>query len=561
MTNLRPYQIEAIGAVHEYWNAGGGSPLIDLATGTGKSVVLADIIKTYSGDYGARIIVLTHVKELVEQDLRQTLRYWPACPAGINSAGLGRRDTRSQVLFASIQSVHRMGPQQLGDADIIIIDEAHLVPKDGDGMYLKFIGRMRDGNADLRVVGLTATPYRLDSGRLDARGGIFDDTIYSYGIGEGVRDGYLAPLKCRNASHGQIDASGVAKSGGEFNSGALETAANTDGLVKAAVADMIERGADRRGWIIFATGLDHCEAIRTELARHGIAVSAVTSETDSCDRDRAIRLFKGMELRALVSVGVLTTGFDAPHVDLIAMLRPTLSTGLYVQMLGRGTRMAPGKTDCLVLDFSGNVRRHGPVDAIEIKGGKGGSGEKDDDVKVTESTVRAKACPSCEALVALRCMECGECGHVWTIDPKHDAKADRDAAVMASELTEKWLHVDSVSASSHTSISTGNRSLRVDYLVGYKTYSEWIFLDASGYPKEKAGHWWRLMTRARNADGVTVDVAADEISDGLSTVDCTAIRIMKDGKFWRVIDRMRGDGTAVDEKMRVRMVEQKGIEA
>lgn len=554
MTELRAYQREAINAVHDYWMAGGGSPLSDLAPGTGKSVVLADLIKTYAGDYDARIIVLTHVKELVEQDFRQTIRYWPSCPAGINSAGLGRRDTRSKVLFASIQSVHRLGPNELGNADIVIIDEAHLVPKDGDGMYLKFLERMRGGNPDLRILGLTATPYRLDSGRLDTKGGIFDDTIYSYGIGEGVRDGYLAPLRARNAVHGQIDASAVAKSGGEFKPGALEAASNTDELVKAAVADIIERGADRRGWIVFATGLDHCEAVRIELARHGVAVATVTGETDRGERDRAIRDFKAQKLRALVSVGVLTTGFDAPHVDLIAMLRPTLSTGLYVQMLGRGTRLSPGKTDCLVLDFSGNVRRHGPVDAIEIKGGSGGSSDKDE-VKVTEATVRAKACPSCEALVALRAMECVECGHVWPVEPKHEAKADRDAAVMSSEVSERWLTVDSVSAQPHTSQSSGNTSLRVDYLVGFKTYSEWVLLDASGFAREKASHWWRHMTRARTADGVTVHVAADELADGLSEIDCIAIRIQRDGKFWRVIDRMRADGTAVDEKMRVRMAE------
>ncbi|MGL5003045.1 MAG: helicase-related protein, partial [Casimicrobium sp.] len=290
--------------------------------------------------------------------------------------------------------------------------------------------------------------------------------------------------------------------------------------------------------------------------RHGVAVATVTGETDRGDRDRAIRDFKAGVLRCLVSVGVLTTGFDAPHVDLIAMLRPTLSTGLYVQMLGRGTRMSDGKTDCLVLDFSGNVRRHGPVDAIEIRGGKKGDAGDKDEVKVKEDTVRAKACPSCEALIALRAMECVECGHVFPVAPKHEAKADREAAVMSSEIEQQWLTVDSVSASDHTSSATGNRSLRIDYLVGYKSYSEWIFLDATGYAKEKAGHWWRHMTRAKSADGVSVDVAADELADGLSVVDCTAIRIKRDGKFWRVIDRMRADGTAVDEKMRVRTVEQ-----
>ena len=436
MTELRHYQSAAIDAVRSYWERGGGNPLIDLATGTGKSVVLAQICRDVVEQFGARVLVLTHVKELVQQDAAATLRLWPQAPVGINSAGLGRRDTRAQVLFASIQSVFRLGEPELGKRQLVIIDEAHLVPRAGDGMYLTLINRLREAEPDMRVVGLSATCYRLDSGRLDegdAR--IFDDIVYSYGIGDGVADGFLSPLRSLNGAAGQIDARGVGKLGGEFKASALEYAANKDALIEAAVDEIVERGADRRGWIVFCSGVDHCEKVRASLARRGIGVASVTGETARDERDRAIRLFKAGQLRALTSVGVLTTGFDAPHVDLIAMMRPTLSTGLYVQMLGRGTRLAAGKSDCLVLDFSGNVRRHGPVDAIEVKVGDGAGGKTE--TKVEESTVRAKECPQCKALVGLRVMECLDCGHVWPSEPKHEAKADRDAAVMVREVEER----------------------------------------------------------------------------------------------------------------------------
>ncbi len=554
MVELRSYQRKAVDAVKEYWERGGGNGLIDLATGCGKSLVLAALVREIVETYGARALVLTHVKELVEQDVKATLRLWPQCPVGINSAGLGRRDTRAAVLFASIQSVHNLDAAALGPRHLIVIDEAHLVPRSGDGMYLKFLAKMREAVPDLRVVGLTATPYRLDSGRLDeGEGRIFDDVVYSYGIGEGVRDKHLSPLRSLNGAAGQIDASKVGKRGGEFNAGALESAANRGDLVEAAVDDMIARGAERRGWIVFATGLEHCEAVRAALERRGVAVAAVTGDTAKAERDAAIRAFKEQRLRCLVSVGVLTTGFDAPHVDLIALLRPTLSTGLYVQMLGRGTRLAPGKIDCLVLDYSGNVRRHGPVDAIEI-GTSGAGGEKPEAVK--EETVKAKECPGCRALVSLRVMRCDVCGHQWeAAAPAHDTKADMEAAVMVSEIEARWLTVDGITFAAHTS-QAGRLTLRVDYLVGLQVYPEWVLIGAEGFAGQKAARWWRCMT-GQVETPVTVDMAMEALTARVIRVDCVALRIRRDGKYWKVSDRLRSDGIAVDEKLQARPAERR----
>lgn len=544
MTTLRPYQQEAIDAVHAYWQAGGGNPLIDLATGTGKSVVLAQIIRDVVETYDASVIVLTHVKELVEQDLKATLRLWPACPAGINSAGLGRRDTRAKVLFASIQSVHRHDAFSLGKRQLIIVDEAHLVPASGDGMYLKFIERMREAEPDLRVLGLTATPYRLDSGRLDmGKGRIFDETVYSYGIGEGVRDGFLSPLTARDGEQGQIDVTGVARRGGEFIDGALQAAANRPSLIVEACREIVAKGANRRGWIVFCSGVDHATHVADQMRSFGISAAAVTGDMDRGERDRAIRGFKAGELRCLTSMGVLTTGFDAPHVDLVALLRPTLSTGLYVQMLGRGTRLAPGKDNCLVLDFSGNVRRHGPVDAIEIRGGKRSDGEREAAVK--PETVRAKTCPQCQSLQSIRAMECLDCGHLWPVEEKHEAKADTSAAVMSRDIEQEWLAVDGVTLRRHVSASSGNEIVRVDYLVGLGVHTEWLSIGAHGYPGERANAWWRAMVEG------DPPATVDEALAGQVNVNVAAIRIRRDGKYWRVIDRMRSDGTAVNERLGV----------
>lgn len=554
MTELRSYQSDAVAAIHDYWDRGGGNPLVDLATGTGKSVVLAQLARDVVEHYDANVLVVTHVKELVEQDLAATLRLWPSCPAGINSASIGRRDTRSKVLFASIQSIFRLGAQELGDRHAVIVDEAHLVPRSGEGMYLTLINKLRESVPDMRVVGLTATPFRLDSGRLDEGDGrLFNDIVYSYGIGEGVRDGYLSPLRSLNGlANGIIDTKGIAKLGGEFKANALEAAANKHELVEAAVDDIIANGQDRRGWIVFCSGVDHCERVRAAFAARGIAVASVTGETPKDERGRAIKAFKAGQLRVLTSVGVLTTGFDAPHVDLIAMMRPTLSTGLYVQMLGRGTRLAAGKSNCLVLDYSGNVRRHGPVDAIEVGRGPGGAGKATSE-KTEEGTVRAKECPQCKTLVGLRVVECLDCGYQWPVEPKHEAKADADAAVMVREVEEKWLTVDKVEAVPHVS-QAGNLLLRVEFRCGVKTYPEWLHFGSLGSNGYRAIAWWKRMT-GQDGVGLDVDKAADLVRNGLVKIDCTAIRIKRDGKFWRPIDRLRSDGFAVDENLKLRLVE------
>lgn len=558
MIDLRPYQRSAIDAVMTYWDQNGGNPLIDLATGTGKSIVLGQIIREIAEpNPDVRILVLTHVRELVEQDFKATLRVWPNCPLGINAASLGRRDRRARVLFAAIQSVHREDAHSLGPRDLVIIDEAHLVPKDGAGMYRKLLERLREAVPGMRVLGLSATPYRLDSGRLDEGDDrLFDDVVYTYGIGEGVRDGFLSPLVSKPGS-AEIDVAGVAKRGGEFVPGALEAAARP--IVRAACLDMLDRLKDRRSWLIFCSGVAHAQDVQTELAGLGIVSACVTGDTPAGDRAAILKAFKAGEIRALTNANVLTTGFDAPGTDAIVMLRPTLSTSLYVQMLGRGTRLSPetGKTNCLVLDYSGNVRRHGPVDAIEVRGGPKAKGEATGKTEV--NAVRAKECPSCQSLNALTARECVDCGHEWPVAAKHETKADTEAAVMVREVEEQWITVTAIEAHVHRAREEGRPdTLRIEYWCGITAHREWICLDHPvGFPKAKAQSWWMAMTRQKSAEGVTVESAAGEIAEGLAAVDCVAIRVKRDGKFWRVSERKRADGSVVHDTMKITYPERK----
>lgn len=557
MTELRPYQRAAIDAMKEYWANGGGNPLVDMATGVGKSVVLAGLIKELREEYpDLRILVLVHVKELVEQDAKAILRLWPQAPIGINSAGLGRRDRRSPILFASVQSVHRIA-RELGPRDLVLIDEAHLVPFSGDGMYRTLLEELREIVPDLRVGGFTASPYRLDRGRLDdGDDRLFSDTVYRYGIGDGISDGYLAPLISK-ATLTTLDVSGVARRGGEFVAGALESAVNIDPITQAAVSELVELGHDRRSWLLFASGVNHAIKLRDAVRARGISCEVVTGETPAGERDRIIRDFRAGRIRCLSNAQVLTTGFDSPNVDLIGMLRPTLSKGLYVQICGRGTRPVylsgfdpnaatakeriaaiarSSKPNCLVLDYAGNVRRHGPVDAIEIRGSAGGAREG----AVTVETVRAKECPDCQTLVALNCRECSTCGHEWVRDdgPKHEPTADGERPILSS-AGPAWMPVSDVQLFRHQKPGSPV-SLRVEYACGLTVYREWACFEHEGYAKSKAGSWWRRMGGL-----LPVPATVQEAEDRARELALPAeIQVKPAGKYFEVVGYRFADRSA-----------------
>src|SRR5262245_42361415 len=363
MFELRPYQQEALSALETYWSQGGGNPLVTMATATGKGVIIAHLIRDISRRYPTlRVLVVTHVLELIRQDLDPLLALWPGAPIGINSAGIGQREWDAPIIFAGVQSVWRSAAR-LGPRHLVLINEAHLVPHGGEGMYRTLLAELRalapvNG---MRIAGFSATPFRLDSGRLDeGEGKLFDDVVYSYDIGQGIREGWLSPLTSK-ATGTEINISGVGSRGGEFIAGELERAADDSATVIAACDEIVARGLDRRSWLVFCCGVAHAHHVGQELRARGVSCRVVTGETPLAEREDSVAAFKAGTVRCLVNVNVLTTGFDAPRVDLLAMLRPTLSTGLYVQMVGRGTRKADGKVNCLILDFAGNCRRHGPA--------------------------------------------------------------------------------------------------------------------------------------------------------------------------------------------------------
>lgn len=478
MLTLRPYQQSAITAIYDYFQSRKGNPLVVIPTAGGKSLVMAAFIKGVLKAWpDQRILIVTHVRELIAQNHAEMLGLWPEAPAGIYSAGLGRRDARARILFAGIQSIHRRA-SEIGHTDLVLIDEAHLIPGNSSTMYRRFLDALQVINPALKVIGLTATPFRLDSGMLhEGKNALFTHIAFEAPVRDLVDAGYLSPLVSKQPST-RLDVSKVGTRAGDFIQRDLAAAVDQEAITRAAVTEVIAHGRERKSWLAFCSGVDHARHVAEEFGRQGIRCSTIFGDTPKDERDRIIADFKRGEIRALASMGVLTTGFNAPGVDLIALLRPTQSAGLYVQMVGRGTRLAPGKENCLILDFAGNVRRHGPIDLVRPKRpGEGGGGEPP-----------TKLCPECDSIIALAASECPDCGHVF---PAREVKIAPTAATLpVLSPKAQWLAVTGVSYSRHDKPG-GRPSLKVTYRCGLATYSEWVCLEHQGYARQKASEWWR----------------------------------------------------------------------
>lgn len=311
--SLRPYQRAAIEALYDYFSASSGNPLVVMPTGTGKSLCIAGFTREAIAAYGdTRVLILTHVKELIQQNFMALLRAWPEAPAGIYSAGLSRRDIHAQILFAGIQSIHRHA-RQVQRCDLVLIDEAHLLGRGDSGMYRSFLAQLNEINAGLlKIVGFTATPYRLDSGMLhEGKDRLFTDIAFQVPVLEMIQQGYLCPVVPKQTST-QLDVGGVGTRGGEFIAKDLEAAVDRDEVTRAAVAEIVQHGEGRGSWLVFCSGVAHARHVRDAIREHGISAETVTGDTPGPERDGILAAFKAGRLRCVTNANVLTTGFDAP---------------------------------------------------------------------------------------------------------------------------------------------------------------------------------------------------------------------------------------------------------
>ena len=457
---------------------------------------------------------------MIQQNFMALLRAWPEAPAGIYSAGLSRRDIGAQVLFAGIQSIHRHA-MRVQRCDLVLIDEAHLLGRNDSGMYRGFLKELNDINAGLlKVVGFTATPYRLDSGLLhEGKDRLFTDIAYHVPVLEMIQQGYLCPVVPKQTET-QLDVGGVGSRGGEFIAKDLEAAVDRDEVTRAAVAEIVQHGEGRGSWLIFCSGVAHARHVRDAIRDHGDSCETVTGDTPGPEHDRILAAFKAGRLRCVTNANVLTTGFDAPGTDLIALLRPTKSVGLYVQMVGRGTRIAEGKDDCLVLDFAGNTARHGPIDTVD-----GHKRKKSDE----PGEAPIKVCPECNTINHASVRHCTKCDYAFPPPEVKVAPQAASNALLSTQIQAEWCDVTGVTYVRHEKPGKP-ASLRVTYECGLARHSEWVCFEHTGFPREKAVGWWR-----RRTEGAPSPATVDEALEQLSALRRpTAIQVRPTGQYTEI---------------------------
>jgi DNA repair protein RadD len=565
----RDYQHEAIEAGLDDLAAGEDTLLV-VPTGGGKSGIIGTIIRTLVEQFGLRVVSCAHVKELVGQAYAELIGMWDWAPAGIYSAGLGRKEMHSRILFAGIQSIFKKA-HLLGCVDVLIIDEVDTLPVEGDGQYRKFIADLRAINPDMRVLGLTATPYRLGHGRIDEprekKDGtvvepLFSKVAYEVGLRRLIDDGWLAPLTTKDTGSLALDMSDVGSVGGDYNIGDMSRAVDKPELISAICADIIEKGRTRRSWLIFTPGKSDAHHFHEEMQRRGMRGGVITDDTPSGERDRLIAAFRAYQLRYLINCGILTVGFDHKGVDLIAMVRKTKSARLYVQICGRGTRplyvaaFNPNaanaeqrkkaifdgpKRNCLVLDYAKNIDYHGPVDlVVPRRPGKGGG------------PTPMKTCPEkdggCGSRILASARECPDCGHEFTFEEAAKFSAKAAVKPILSREEPSWIPITRRNFARHEKFESP-ASVRVEYWRGLNMIAKewWAFESEKG--AWKAAKEWKACGGAEPAPATTAE-ALERVGE-LRPI--SEIRIEADGKFWRVTGRKFGGDSADEvEKPRLR---------
>lgn len=519
----RDYQVWGIEAVWDYFHKNDGNPVIAMPTGTGKSHMISGFgVKAMRAYPMTRFMVLTHVKELIQQNFNKFVEAWPTAPAGIYSAGLNKREYHLPITFGGIQSVGKKA-HLFGRIDIVFVDECDLVNPSEKTLYAKFIGALKVHNPYLKVIGLTATPWRAGLGAITNEGGLFTDiAVDMTGVDAFnwfIDEGYLCPLVPKPTKL-ELDVSGVHMRGGEFIEKELQDAVDKQAITQRALHEAMEVGWERKRWLVFASGVDHAKHIAEELNILGVSARAIYSgmEKDGYDRDQVLADHKAGLFTAIVNNNILTTGYDDPQIDFILMLRPTGSSRLWVQMLGRGTRpwympnfdlttkvgrlaaiAASPKQNTLVMDFAANIRKLGPINdpVIPKQKGKGPPGE-----------APVKLCPHCNTYNHATVKYCGGkpvthpeynasqgCGYEFVFISKLKMEASTTALIKGKldlPVVESY-KVDHITYTLHHKAGSPPM-MKATYYCGLKNFTDFVCVQHpdGNYAKKRAKDWWAI---------------------------------------------------------------------
>lgn len=533
---LRDYQQEAVESLFDYFRSHDeGNPLVVAPTGSGKSLMIAGFVsEVFRISPNERILILQHRKELIQQNFEKLVKMCsPDLSFSVYSAGLGQKSLSGRCVVAGIQSIYR-NAHKVPKFDLVVIDECHLTPSGGSGMYRTLLEELKQRNPKVRAVGFTATPYRMDSGSLLDGEGVFDDLAYNTDIQRLISEGWLAPLVSKSGASSP-DLSKVAIRGGEFVMKEVE-GSFTQKVSEAVLYEFNKYGSDRKSVLIFCSGVKHAEYFTNLLRGAGEKAECVTGESEALFRENYIREFKQGRIRFLVNVDVLTTGFDAPNVDCIISLRPTQSPGLWVQMCGRGMRTCSGKKDCLVLDFGGNVERHGPIDFIDIRKKVRAVGRSNEYREKSEVvTQEVKICQKCRNACLVGASSCHLCGYEFPLEVKHEATAS-SAQILGGSSVDQIFEVYEMQFEIYE--KPGKPPIfRIKYRCGFGFWlSDYLCFEHRGFAAKIARQKWkRLSVNPEEEPPTSAREALFFASTGeVKEVQSLKVNKKKGDQFWNI---------------------------
>ena len=520
----RAYQQEIEDAIFEFLFNEKGNPVAASPGGTGKSYVMAKMIKRFVTEWpGTRVIQLAQDAKLLDQNSNELLHLWPTAPCGIYSAGLKQRDTRSSIIFAGIQSCAKRAAE-FGFLDIAIVDECDQVSPKDETLYQMFFTEMKRINPKARIIGLTATPYRLGTGcltNLDLWDKVVIDLTKTERFNWFMEERFLKPLVTKKPSM-EIDITNITMKGGDFDEKSMQEAADKDDLNKAVVEECVRYGADRKHWLIFASGVEHGHKLAKLFNARGVPTVMLSGKDTVATREDGEAKFRSGEYRCLINVGLYGRGWNFVDLDMIVWVRATQSCALWVQGCVRGTRISSHAENCLVLDFAGNIRRLGPINnPVVPQPRRKGDGEKGE--------APVKECPECHSYLHTRTMICPDCGYVFP-PPKTIKETADTAEILAKSKNSEPLVEDFRVRSIRYKPALSKKNtyyLKVSYGVGTANFHEYMFFDSSnGMLQRKNKNWW--LHRGGNLPIPTgTDEAADRANRELNIPTIVTVDISK----------------------------------
>jgi DNA repair protein RadD len=549
---LRSYQIDALNKIDSDLKKSNEPILLNAITGSGKTVILVRLVNKYFKNSNKRFLILMHKQELIKQfyDTFHKMSDIPISEVGIDCSSLNSKSINKRVTIATIQTFFNQ-VDRYKYCDLLIIDECHKVEIGNGSQYDTIINKLYEKNTRLRIIGCTSTPHRLGHGYIYGKycsgKNLFPECNHKITYRELKDAGFLMPLE------------GKVSIGKDFNND-LKNVNTTGDYVLDQLGDMMTKQVHLQTAVdaiekycknfkhicVFCCTIEHAKKLQELL---GEECTIVHSQLTDFERQYNMDQWRDGKKRIITSVNILVEGFDFPPLDCLVMARPTLSTALFLQAVGRVLRISDGKERAFLLDLTGNTEYFGTdLDNVEVNIPK----------KVGELIKKErqfeKDCPECGSICHKVCLECPECGYEWPMVEYEEANPPKLKDVQfEQEPPEEW-KIDRIEWKRHKKKDKPD-SVRIDYFsndsVKYNSWgtmiplaSDWLCFDHGGYATQKAQAWWKKMHVSEIPENV--DTALEILDRGIGLAKPSAVIIQKDGNFKRIVEYLFGDDLNID---------------